>query len=377
MWAGCPAASTRIYVDQAYLFSGTSARNFTKCQFFSKFPKAELHCHLLGTTGRETFIDLVKASGADVTMEEIEGFYTRGDKPVGVLRIFRALEEKILTEPEFLTRITVEHMEHVARQGVRYIEFYWNWTGLAHSMTFAEAQDAIVAGLKEGERLYGVVGRTVPAIDRENTPEAAVALVEEMIAHRVPETIGLGIDYRETAHEPENFWKAFFMAREAGFRITIHAGEFGEHWRNVETSMDLLKTDRIDHGYTITDNPALMENARARSMTFAVVPTNSYYLRTFTDEEWAIKHPIREMVENGLKVFPNSDDPTMHQVSISEAWMLMFNWLGFTLPQLRDMLANSIDSAWVEESVKAGWRRDWLAEFDRLAAALPALEERK
>lgn len=95
-------------------------------EFFSKFPKVELHCHLLGTTGRETFIDLVRESGADVSMEDINGFYTRGDKPVGVLRIFRALEEKILIKPEFLTRITVEHMERVSRQGVRYIEFYWN-----------------------------------------------------------------------------------------------------------------------------------------------------------------------------------------------------------------------------------------------------------
>ena len=335
--------------------------------FFSAFPKAELHCHLLGTTSRETFIDLVRDSGAPISMAEIEGFYTRGEKPVGVLRIFRALESSILKKPEYLKRITLEHLERTAAQGVRYIELFWNWTGLKHFMTYAEGQDAIVAGLIEGEEKYGIVGRLVPSIDREALPEDAVELVREMAAHRSPWVIGLGIDYRETLHEPENFWKAYRLARDAGFKLTAHAGEFGEHWRNVETAMDLLECERIDHGYTITDNPELAERAADRSIPFAVVPTNSYYLRTFTDEEWAVKHPIRRMVELGLKVFPNSDDPTMHHISISESWLLMMNWLGFSLADLRGFLANSIDASWVDDETKIVWRQLWLPEFDRLA----------
>lgn len=335
--------------------------------FFSAFPKAELHCHLLGTTSRETFIDLVRDSDAPISMAEIEGFYTRGEKPVGVLRIFRALESSILKKPEYLKRITLEHLERTAAQGVRYIELFWNWTGLKHFMTYAEGQDAIVAGLIEGEEKYGIVGRLVPSIDREALPEDAVELVREMTAHRSPWVIGLGIDYRETLHEPENFWKAYRLARDAGFKLTAHAGEFGEHWRNVETAMDLLECERIDHGYTITDNPELAERASDRGIPFAVVPTNSYYLRTFTDEEWAVKHPIRRMVELGLKVFPNSDDPTMHHISISESWLLMMNWLGFSLADLRGFLANSIDAAWVDDETKIVWRQLWLPEFDRLA----------
>ena len=335
--------------------------------FFSAFPKAELHCHLLGTTSRETFIDLVRDSGAPIPMAEIEGFYTRGEKPVGVLRIFRALESSILKKPEYLKRITLEHLERTAAQGVRYIELFWNWTGLKHFMTYAEGQDAIVAGLIEGEEKYGIVGRLVPSIDREALPEDAVELVREMAAHRSPWVIGLGIDYRETLHEPENFWKAYRLARNAGFKLTAHAGEFGEHWRNVETAMDLLECERIDHGYTITDNPELAERAADQGIPFAVVPTNSYYLRTFTDEECAVKHAIRRMVELGLKVFPNSDDPTMHHISISESWLLMMNWLGFSLADLRGFLANSIDAAWVDDETKIVWRQLWLPEFDRLA----------
>lgn len=342
--------------------------------FFDKFPRAETHCHLLGTISRETFEDLVKESGAPTTPEEIAEFYTRGDKPVGVLRIFRALEAHILTKPEMLKRITLEHMARVSRRGVRYIEFFWNWTGLKKHYSYAAAQAAIVEGLREGEEKYGVVGRLVPSIDREASAEDAVELVEEMIAHPADETIGLGIDYRETNHEPENFWKAFLLARVNGFHITLHAGEFGEHWRNVETALDLLGAERIDHGYTITDNPALMTHARKENVIFAVVPTNSYYLRTFTDEEWADRHPIRAMKRAGLRIFPNSDDPTMHQVNNAESWRIMFQYLNFSLDEIREMVTNSIDAAWVDDETKTKWSAEWLAEFDRLAAELPKLD---
>lgn len=344
--------------------------------FFSRFPKAELHCHLLGTITKSTFEDLVRLSGAPVTQGEIDGFFTRGDKPVGVLRIFRALEAHILSRPEFLERIAYEHTVAVSRLGVRYIEYFWNSTGLKHFYSFDEGQKAIIRGLKRAEAECGTVGRLIPSIDREDTPEEAVFMVEEMIRHPMPETLGIGIDYRETGHEPENFWKAYRLAKKAGLHITAHAGEFGEHWRNVETAMDLLEVERVDHGYTITDNPALMEEARRRNLIFTVVPTNSYYLRTFTDEEWAIHQPIRKMVEAGLRVFPNSDDPTMHHVNAAESWLLMFNWLGFDLPALRGMVENSIDAAWVSDEQKALWKKEWLAEFDRLAQALPPLPER-
>lgn len=360
--------------NPAFVPDSPFARPMTQAHmdFFSAIPKTELHCHLLGTTQKATFEDLVKASGAPVSQEEIDGFFTRGDKPVGVLRIFRALEEHILIKPEMLTRITYEYLQDCKKHGIRYTEFFWNYTGLARHYSFEAAQAAIIEGIHQGEKDFGVIGRLIPSIDREAEPEYAVELVREMIAHRAPETIGLGIDYRENDHEPENFWKAFMMAKDAGFKITIHAGEFGCHWRNVETAMDLLKADRLDHCYTIIDNPELVQIAKDRDFIFTVVPTNSYYLRTFTDEEWAIKQPIRKMVEMGLRVHPNTDDPTMHHVNATQTWMLMYNFLNFSLDQLKGFMLNGIDGAWIDEATKDKWKKDWSEEFDELVKKFPA-----
>lgn len=360
--------------NPAFVPDSPFARPMTQAHmdFFSAIPKTELHCHLLGTTQKATFEDLVKASGAPVSQEEIDGFFTRGDKPVGVLRIFRALEEHILIKPEMLTRITYEYLQDCKKHGIRYTEFFWNYTGLARHYSFEAAQAAIIEGIHQGEKDFGVIGRLIPSIDREAEPEFAVELVREMIAHRAPETIGLGIDYRENDHEPENFWKAFMMAKNAGFKITIHAGEFGCHWRNVETAMDLLEADRLDHCYTIIDNPELVQVAKDRDFIFTVVPTNSYYLRTFTDEEWAIKQPIRKMVEMGLRVHPNTDDPTMHHVNATQTWMLMYNFLNFSLDQLKGFMLNGIDGAWIDEATKEKWKKDWSEEFDELVKKFPA-----
>lgn len=359
--------------NPAFVPDSPFARPMTQAHmdFFSAIPKTELHCHLLGTTQKASFEDFVKTSGAPVSQEEIDGFFTRGDKPVGVLRIFRALEEHILIKPEMLTRITYEYLQDCKKHGIRYTEFFWNYTGLARHYSFEAAQAAIIEGIHQGEKDFGVIGRLIPSIDREAEPEYAVELVREMIAHRAPETIGLGIDYRENDHEPENFWKAFMMAKDAGFKITIHAGEFGCHWRNVETAMDLLKADRLDHCYTIIDNPELVKIAKDRDFIFTVVPTNSYYLRTFTDEEWAIKQPIRKMVEMGLRVHPNTDDPTMHHVNATQTWMLMYNFLNFSLDQLKGFMLNGIDGAWIDEATKDKWKKEWSEEFDELVKKFP------
>ena len=359
--------------NPAFVPDSPFARPMTQAHmdFFSAIPKTELHCHLLGTTQKATFEDFVKTSGAPVSQEEIDGFFTRGDKPVGVLRIFRALEEHILIKPEMLTRITYEYLQDCKKHGIRYTEFFWNYTGLARHYSFEAAQAAIIEGIHQGEKDFGVIGRLIPSIDREAEPEYAVELVREMIAHRAPETIGLGIDYRENDHEPENFWKAFMMAKNASFKITIHAGEFGCHWRNVETAMDLLKADRLDHCYTIIDNPELVKIAKDRDFIFTVVPTNSYYLRTFTDEEWAIKQPIRKMVEMGLRVHPNTDDPTMHHVNATQTWMLMYNFLNFSLDQLKGFMLNGIDGAWIDEATKQKWKKEWSEEFDELVKKFP------
>src|SRR5258708_12647693 len=105
--------------------------------FFKAIPKVELHCHLLGAVRRETFIELAARTRAPIERAEIEAFYTRGEKPVGVLRVLRALDQYLLTVADDLHRIAYEYLEDAAAHNVRHSEFFWNPTGTVRVSTIA------------------------------------------------------------------------------------------------------------------------------------------------------------------------------------------------------------------------------------------------
>jgi adenine deaminase len=327
-------------------------------------PKVELHCHLLGTVRPATFIELAQKAGTPMPREEIEAFYVRGEKPVGVLKALRTLDE-IIRRPEDLRRLTAEYLEDASAHGVRYAEIFWNPTGTARvsGIPYAKAEDAIVGAMREAK---DIIGRLIPAIDREATPAEALQMVQWVTAHRAPEVVGIGIDYSEVARPPEMFAEAYRLAAGAGLRRTAHAGEFGCPWTHVRDAIELLGVERIDHGYTVLESPELTRRCAERGIVFTVVPTNSYYLRTLPKERWALDHPIRKMRAAGLRVHPNTDDPTLHNVTPTLAWQMMARDFGYGVDDLRACMLNGLDAAWLDDGTRQRWRREWSAEFDRL-----------
>src|SRR5205085_7283335 len=143
--------------------------------FLYALPKVELHCHLFGTVRHDTFAELNRRAGSPLATEEITAFYTRGEKPVGVLRVLRALDAQLIREPQDLYHITREYLQDAAVHNVRHAEFSWNPTGTVHvsGIPYAEAQDAIVRAIRDAQLQFNITGRLIGAIDREATPEAA------------------------------------------------------------------------------------------------------------------------------------------------------------------------------------------------------------
>ena len=348
-------------------------------RFLHALPKAELHCHLLGAVRRSTFEHLARRArrsprGPDAdappSAADIEAFYTRGTQPVGVLRVLRTLERSLLATPADFHRLAHEYLEDAAAHNVRYAEFFWNPTGTAHvpGLSYSSVLAAIRRAIADAQADFGIVGRLVPAIDREAVPSAAREMVQWVIEHRCDEVPGIGIDYREADGPPQWFVDAYAAARRAGLKATAHAGEFGLPADNVRCALDELGVDRIDHGYTIVDDEALARRAARSGIVFTVVPTNSYYLRTLPRERWAAEHPIRRMRELGLRVHPNTDDPALHQVTPSRAWLMMARDFGYSIDDLRGCLDNGLDAAWIDDSTRRAWRSEWCTRFDALRA---------
>lgn len=337
-------------------------------KFLKRIPKVEIHCHLLGTIRKDTMKEIALKNKARTSADEIENYYIRGDKPVGVLHIFRELDAHILMKPDDFYRITYEYLEGIAVHSVRYAEFFWNPTGTIKEagIAYPQVQDSIMQAMADAEKDFNIISRLIPSIDRQASSDDAVEMVRLVNAYRKPEVIGIGIDYNEVDRPPEMFTEAFDLANKAGLKATAHAGEFGMPWNNVQTALDTLKADRIDHGYTILDNPELTNRCVEQGITFTVVPTNSYYLRTLPPEDWAKMHPIRTMGKAGIKIHPNTDDPSFHLTNPTKCWLSMHSDFDYDLDDLKAFMINGLDGAWIDDAMRLKWKREWASEFDSL-----------
>lgn len=121
--------------------------------------------------------------------------------------------------------------------------------------------------------------------------------------------------------------------------------------------------DRLDHCYTMLDNHDLVQECIDRGTMVTVVPTNSYYLRTLDRSEWAEKHPIRQMARRGLKIHPNTDDPTFHNVTPGLTWKMMHEDLGYSLEDLRQFMLNDLDGAWIDDEIRLDWKDQYSSDF--------------
>ena len=196
-------------------------------------------------------------------------------------------------------------------------------------------------------------------------------MVRQVIENRREESIGIGLEYSEIGNPPEKFWKAYRLAAEAGLRRTAHAGEAGSHPRNIETCLDLLGCERIDHGYAILEDDRIMQRCIDDEVVFTVCPTA--YRWALVDEDGYInwhKHPIREMAARGLKIMINTDDPGLHQTDPADVYYRAAEHFGFDLGKIKECVLNGIDGAWIDDSVKAQWRDEWSREIDDLIVQL-------
>lgn len=343
-------------------------------EFFRAVPKPELHVHLHGAVAPETLVDLATKNSVPLPDGDVrDTLYVRkaGGEVQSILPTLKIICRSMVAQDDF-ARVAYDIQKSAAECGVRYREIFWNPTDHATiaNVPYATAVDGLIEGLTAAELEFGIIGRLIPSIDREGTPEAAYEMVEWVVNNPRDAVIGLGMDYLETGHPPEKFWKSYRLAAEHGLRRTAHAGEFLEPARNIETCLDLLDCERIDHGYTIVDAPELATRCVDAGIPFSIVPTNTTYIKTLSGDAFHKRHPIRKMGQMGLRIFPNSDDPPLHHTDPARAFADMITEFGFTLTDTREFLRNAIDAAWVDDATKRDWNQDWLAEFDARAEKL-------
>ncbi len=333
-------------------------------------PKTELHCHFVSTMSAARLIQLADRYGVALPTTDPEQLFDYDDL-ADFLIAFRAATD-VLRSADDLAQTAYDGVRaDVVDGSLRYREYYVNPQYFApRGLGYRALLDPIIDGLRAAEDDLGVGFRIVVAINRQDSPGSAVELVQTVLDNPLPEVVGIGMDdlTPELTEDPARFEEAYALARAHGLRTTAHVGERpADSPENVRIAMDVLRADRIDHGYRIVDDPQLTARAREAGLHFATTPWSTTICSGWTIDT---DHRIRRMIDAGLSVSLSSDDAVFFRTSVGREFREALPLMGLGTGDARRLALAGIDGAFCDEDTKATLRARFNAEILALDSAL-------
>ncbi|MGH8131587.1 MAG: adenosine deaminase [Steroidobacteraceae bacterium] len=331
-------------------------------ELIDRIPKAELHLHIEGTLEPELMMSLAERNGVALpygSVEEIRSAYDFTDLQ-SFLDIYYAGARVLLTARDFHD-LTRAYLERAARDAVRHVEIFFDpQTHTGRGVRFEEVLDGIHSALQEGESQLGITFRVILCFLRHLSAADAMATLETALPHR-DRIHAVGLDSSEVGHPPSKFVEVFDRARGEGLLSVAHAGEEGPP-DYIREALDLLKVRRIDHGVRCLEDRALVERLVAERIALTVCPLSNVKLRVF---DTLADHNLKQLLEAGLCVTVNSDDPAYFGGYIGENYRQTRDALALAADDIVTLARNSFAASFLDENAK----RRHLADIDALTRA--------
>jgi adenosine deaminase len=340
--------------------------SLTREEYLRGVPKVELHCHFEGTVRPQTFADLARKHGVQLPTDDADRLYDY-DSIYEFLEIFGMVSSTLIDREDF-ARAAYESIEDGVKLGnLKYREMFFNPTlHTRRGVPYATVVDGLVDGIRRAESELGVGCRLIADVYRQDSADEAVEMVRQVLEHRPDEVIGLGMDGAEAPDPPEKFTEAYRLAGRGGLRLTAHACEDAPA-KNITTCLDVLGCERLDHGYHVLGDPEVVARVRDEGIVFTTCPTATAVC--YFDEDLA-KHPIREMVDAGLRVTINSDDPPMFHTDIGSEFVKMATAADWGTDRIRTMCMEAVEGSWLDDGERRAMRARVAGELDELEAQL-------
>ncbi|MEO0636560.1 MAG: adenosine deaminase, partial [Pseudomonadota bacterium] len=268
----------------------------------------------------------------------------------------------LITRQDFFD-LTWAYLQRVAAQNVVHVEIFFDPQGhTSRGVSFDTVLSGIIDALDRGRRDLGVTSKLIMCFLRHLDEESAFEALRD--ASRCKEHIfGVGLDSSEVGNPPEKFERVFRKAKEEGFALMAHAGEEGPP-SYVWGALDALGVHRIDHGNRALEDPALVARLAAEKMPLTVCPLSNKRLQVVPDLR---NHPVRQMLEAGLMVNINSDDPSYFGGYMTENYQELADAVGLTADEIKQLGRNSFASTFLSDSEKAALIEKYDAVADKLA----------
>ena len=332
--------------------------------FIQRMPKVELHLHLEGAVSAPTFAELAALNSVPLPDGKPAAALYSYESLSDFLKVYDLVCASIKTANDF-SRVTFEALERCATAGARYVELFFSpHAHLAHGVAYSTMLEGILDGFRRAKERYGLVAKLIPAHAKPLGAEGGERFLDMVLAERPAEVIGIGFDYDERPNPPPMFARIVERARAAGLNVTNHAGEDGPA-DYVRDTIDILGLRRVDHGYHVVDDPALMERCKELGVVFTCCPSTTLATTVWRDLA-APDHAIRRMIEAGLTVTIHSDDPPMFGTTLDREYALIAENFALQPATMKKIALAGLSAAWLDDDLKQAWLADWSAEIDRL-----------
>jgi len=314
-----------------------------------RMPKAELHIHIEGSLEPELIFALAERNNVKLdygSVEELRRAYAFADLQ-SFLDIYYAGASVLLHEQDFYD-MTWAYLQRAHEDNVRHAEIFFDpQTHTARGVAFSSVINGIHRALQQAHAQWGMSGALIMCFLRHLSEEEAFATLEQALPWR-DKFIGVGLDSSERGHPPEKFARVFARCRELGLHLVAHAGEEGPP-EYIRTALDLLHVERIDHGVRCLEDEALTQRLAQERIALTVCPLSNIKLRVF---DRIGDHNLRRLLDAGLAVTINSDDPAYFGGYINDNFIETFDALALQRDHARQLAYNSFSASFLEAPVK-------------------------
>jgi len=333
--------------------------------FIREMPKAELHVHLEGSVRPETLLKLAKRHHVSLPADDLAGlqeWYTFRDFN-HFLEIYMAISG-CLRSPEDMELITREFLLGQAQQNIRYSEVTFTAYNQFdnNQLGFHEQLDAINRARSWGERELDVQMGIIMDIPRHQPPEAGLLIAGWTIERYGDGIIAFGLGGPEVGHPPQKFQAAFDRVREAGIPCILHAGET-DGPTSVWNALQVANSRRIGHGVRSIEDPELITYLHQKQIPLEVCPTSNICLKVFETYE---KHCLPQLMNAGVYVTINSDDPPMFNTTLTNEFVVGQKNYHWNRETIQGLIMNAVEATLLPQKDKDQMRLEFEEAFESL-----------
>ena len=320
-------------------------------------PKVELHLHIEGSLEPELMFALAERNGVELpwnSVEEIRQAYQFTDLQ-SFLDVYYAGAAVLHTRQDFHD-LTWAYLERARGDKVRHTEIFFDpQTHTERGIDFDTVISGILSALDQGQEQLGISSELILCFLRHLSAEDAMVTLEQALPWK-DRVVAVGLDSSEKDHPPEKFTAVFDRARAEGFLTVAHAGEEGPP-DYIRQALDLLQVKRIDHGVRCIEDPELVARLAAEQIPLTVCPLSNIKLCVFDRLE---NHNLKTLLDAGLRVTINSDDPAYFGGYIGENFAATAQALSLTLDDIEQLARHAVNAAFIDEARK----KDLMVELD-------------